>query len=183
MPDIVTDANYDTSANPLNIEQNPSAIESFIEGKIAHRFAVKVKNQLKIMYDAASDFDITDASYGRFIVANATDFNNAKTELDRYLTDASNALVYNSASKLFHITSYKTPGKELDSAVLRLDYLISGSTVSDAVYVSNVKISNLNADIQIIDKFLAKCLQEIIAAADAQNEELLNNPVLFGYSS
>ena len=65
MPDIVTDANYDTSANPLNIEQNPSAIESFIEGKIANRFAVKVKNQLKIMYDAASDFDITDASYGR----------------------------------------------------------------------------------------------------------------------
>ncbi len=184
MPEISTDVTLDASANAQNVNQNPSAVETFLEGKIAHRFCVKLKTHLKKMYDAVTQFDMTDASYGRFLPSKAEDFNTSKGELERYLGDAADSLVYDATSKKLHVTAYTLDNKELESAALTLDYLQVGTTsVSDSNYVSEVKVTNINADIKILNKFLSSVHVEVLASADAQNQELLDNPILFGYGN
>ncbi len=178
MPTIAIDT-YDASAIFINSQQNPSAIETFIEGRIAWGYAKKVGDKLKIMVNAATGFDRSDENYGKFTSDGALAYNAAKIDLERLLVDATNSSVYDNLDKQFHFTSFLNNNIEVLSSSLVGNY--STETISSNTYATEVNITNLTTDLKIVNIFTAKALVEIEAASDSNNQEVINVPTVLGY--
>ncbi len=135
-----------------NPAQNPSAVETSLEGSIALRFAIKLREQLRIMQDALNTYDENDSTFGKFTTSGKDAFNQAQAKMRIYLYDASDCLVFDNLNHKLHFTSYNEAGVEKESEFLSSNYYFGDVTTNENV--STVRVANINNDMGKLNAFI-----------------------------